>query len=113
MLDRAARTVAGAYDPANGGFGEEPKFPNAHILALLVHLVRTTGEDFYRVMLRKTLDRMAESGIWDQEEGGFFRYCAGADWSQVPVGKVAGGQPARLARVYLEAWQVLERPALP
>ena len=106
LLDRASRTVAGAYDPANGGFGEEPKFPNARILALLVHLVRTTGEDFYRVMLRKTLDRMAESSIWDQEEGGFFRYCASADWSEGQLEKLLDDN-LRLARVYLEAWQVL------
>ena len=38
LLDRAARTVAGAYDASNGGFGEEPKFPNTPILALLIHL---------------------------------------------------------------------------
>ncbi len=109
LLDRAARTVAGAYDPANGGFGEEPKFPNARILALLAHLVRTTGEDFYRVMLRKTLDRMAGSSLWDHEEGGFFRYCAGADWSQCQREKMLEDN-LHLARVYLDAWQVLNEP---
>ena len=106
LLDRAARTVAGAYDVANGGFGDEPKFPNAHILGLLTHLVRTTGEGFYRVMLRKTLDRMAESSIWDKEEGGFFRYCAKADWSEGQMEKLLEDN-LRLARVYLDAWQVL------
>ncbi len=109
LLDRAARTVAGAYDPANAGFGEQPKFPNSHILALLIHLVRTTGEDFYRVMLRKTLDRMAGGSLWDQEEGGFFRYCAGADWSQCQREKMLEDN-LNLARVYLEAWLVLDEP---
>ena len=106
LVDRAARTVAGAYDAANGGFGEEPKFPNAHILGLLTHLVRTTGEDFYRVMLCKTLDRMTECSLWDKEEGGFFRYCAGADWSEGQREKLLDDN-LRLARVYLDAWQVL------
>ena len=109
LLDRSARTVAGAYDAANGGFGEEPKFPNAHILALLVHLVRTTGEDFYRVMLQKTLDRMVAGSLWDKEEGGFFRYCAGADWSQCQREKLLEDN-LNLARVYLDAWQVLHEP---
>ncbi len=109
LLDRAARTIAGAYDPANGGFGEQPKFPNSHILALLTHLVRTTGEDFYRLMLRKTLDRMAEGSLWDREEGGFFRYCAGADWSQCQREKMLEDN-LHLARVYLDAWSVLDEP---
>ena len=107
LVDRAARTIAGAYDAANGGFGEEPKFPNAPVLDLLVQLVRTTGEDFYRAMLRKTLDRMAQSSIWDQEEGGFFRHCAKADWSEVQWEKMLEDN-LRLARVYLDAWYLLD-----
>ena len=107
LLDRAARTVAGAYDASNGGFGEEPKFPNAPILALLIHLARTTGEDFYRAMLRKTLDRMAESGIWDKEEGGFFRHCAKADWSDVQWEKLLEDN-LNLVRVYSDAWHLLD-----
>ena len=82
LVDRAARSMAGAYDPVNGGFGEAPKFPNAPVLAFLLHMARTTGENFYRAMLRKTLDRMAGSGIWDREEGGFFRHCVKSDWSE-------------------------------
>jgi uncharacterized protein YyaL (SSP411 family) len=107
LLDRAARTVAGAYDASNGGFGEEPKFPNTPILALLIHLARTTGEDFYRAMLRKTLDRMAESSICDKEEGGFFRYCAKADWSDVQWEKLLEDN-LNLVRVYLDAWILLD-----
>ena len=38
LVDRAARSMAGAYDAVNGGFGEEPKFPNAPVLAFLLHL---------------------------------------------------------------------------
>ena len=38
LVDRAARDLAGAYDPSHGGFGEEPKFPNAPVLAFLLHL---------------------------------------------------------------------------
>ena len=107
LLDRAARTVAGAYDASNGGFGEEPKFPNAPVLSLLTHLVRTTGEDFYRAMLRKTLDRMAQSSIWDKEEGGFFRHCTKADWSDAQWEKLLEDN-LNLARVYLEAWPLLD-----
>ena len=107
LVDRAARTVAGAYDAPNGGFGEEPKFSNASILALLLHLARTSGEEFYRAMLRKTLDRMAESSMWDKEEGGFFRYCTKADWSDAQWEKLLEDN-LNLVRVYLEAWHLLD-----
>ncbi len=107
LVDRAARTVAGAYDASNGGFGEEPKFPNPPVLAFLLHLARTTGEEFYRAMLRKTLDRMAESSIRDQVEGGFFRHCAKADWSEAQLEKLLEDN-LNLARVYLDAWLLLD-----
>ncbi len=103
LVDRVARSVAGAYDPVNGGFGEEPKFPNAPVLAFLTHLVRTTGEDFYRAMLTKTLDRMAQGGIFDSEEGGFFRHCAKADWSETQWEKLLEDN-LNLAQVYADAW---------
>jgi len=108
LVDRIACNVAGTYDPLNGGFGGEPKFPNAPALQFLVHLVRTTGEEFYRVMLDKTLDRMAEGEIFDREEGGFFRHCTKADWSVAQHEKLLEDNLA-LARVYLEASLLLAK----
>ena len=102
LVDRAARSMAGAYDAANGGFGDEPKFPNAPVLAFLLHLARTTGEDFYRAMLQKTLDRISESSIFDKEEGGFFRHCAKSDWSEAQLEKLLEDNLS-LAQVYLQA----------
>ena len=107
VVDRAGRRLGGAYDPANGGFGEAPKFPNAPVLSFLLHLARTTGEDFYRVMLGKTLDRMANGGIFDREQGGFFRHCAGADWSEAQWEKLLEDN-INLAQVYLDAWLFLD-----
>jgi len=110
LVDRAARALAGAYDPTNGGFGEEPKFPNAPVLAFLLHLTRTTQEDFYRAMMTKTLDSMAASSVFDSEEGGFFRHCANADWSDAQWEKLLADN-LNLARVYLDAWMVLDNHA--
>ena len=108
LVDRIARSVAGTYDAHHGGFGSEPKFPNAPVLGFLVHLLRTTGEDFYRVMLEKTLDRMADGEIFDQEEGGFFRHCAKPDWSAAQHEKMLEDNLA-LARVYLDAYLLLDK----
>ena len=107
LTDRAARSMSGAYDAINGGFGEEPKFPNAQVLTFLVHMARTTGEEFYRAMLRKTLDRMADSSIYDGQDGGFFRHCTKADWSEAQWEKLLEDNVC-LAQVYLDAGLVLD-----
>jgi uncharacterized protein YyaL (SSP411 family) len=107
LVDQAARALAGAYDPTHGGFGEEPKFPNAPVLAFLLHLARTSQEDFYRAMLTKTLDTMAASSIFDDQEGGFFRHCANSDWSEAQWEKLLEDN-LNVARVYLDAGLVLD-----
>lgn len=108
LVDNVARVVAGAYDAANGGFGNQPKFPSFPVIQFVGHLARTTGEEFYRVMLEKTLDRMAGSPINDQEEGGFFRHCAGSDWSEPQLEKLLEDNVG-LAQVYLDAGFLLDR----
>ena len=109
LVDIIARRMAGAYDATNGGFGEEPKFPSTPILRLFLHLYRTTGEDFYRAILVKTLDSMMKGELYDAVEGGFFRYCAQGDWTEAQHEKMLEDNIS-LARVYLEAGVLLEAP---
>ncbi len=108
QVDHIARRIAGAYDARNGGFGEEPKFPSAPILQFLLYLRRTTGEEFYRVMLEKTLDGMVSGELYDASDGGFFRYCAQADWTAAQHEKMLEDN-INLARVYLDAGLLLDR----
>ncbi len=108
LVDRIARSVAGAYDPVHGGFGEEPKFPAAPVLQFLLHRFRTTGEAFYRVMLEKTLERMSRAAICDPVEAGFFRHCAHADWSEPQLEKMLEDNLG-MAGVYLDAALLLGR----
>ncbi len=108
QVQRIARRSAGIYDPANGGFGEEPKFPAAPVLRLLLHLFRTTGEEFYRVMLERSLDGMLGGELLDPVDGGFFRYCAQPDWTEAQHEKLLEDNVG-LARVYLEAWLLLDK----
>ena len=108
VADHVARIVAGAYDAANGGFGSDPKFTNSSILRFVLHLYRTTGEDFYAAMLRKSLDSMADSPIYDKIGGGFFRYSATADWSEPQREKVLEDN-ILLAQLYLDASVLLPR----
>ena len=70
LIDSITRRVAGTYDPANGGFGVEPKFPAAPMLRLLLHCYRTTCDPFFRVMLEKSLDALVKGELHDDVDGG-------------------------------------------
>ena len=109
MTDRVSRIVVGSYDATNGGFGSEPKFPNASILRFLNHQYRTTGEDFFASMLIKTLDSMSDGQVHDSSDGGFFRHCAQADWTQPQHEKMLEDNLS-LAREFLDASILLDRP---
>ncbi len=108
LTDRVSRIVAGAYDSLEGGFGGDPKFTNPAILRFVMHLYRTTGEEFYSTMLRKSLDSMADSSMHDMVSGGFFRYSATADWTEPQREKLLEDN-LHLARVYLDASILLHR----
>ncbi|MCH7736750.1 MAG: thioredoxin domain-containing protein [Chloroflexi bacterium] len=109
MVDRVSRIVAGSYDAANGGFGSEPKFPNSSIIHFVNHLYRTGGEDFHAAMLTKTLDSMCEGQVLDASDGGFFRHCAKADWSEPQLEKMLEDNLG-LVREFLEAGILLDQP---
>ena len=106
LVDMVSRTVAGAYDAVYGGFGLAPKFPNGPIVDFLVHMARTTGEEFYRVMLEKTLDGMCSGPLYDSEEGGFFRHSANADWSGPQWEKLLEDNVV-LCKTYMDAYSLL------
>ena len=111
LTDRVSRIVAGAYDAINGGFGSEPKFTNPAILRFVLHLYRTTGEEFYAAIIRKSLGNMADSPMFDDVDGGFFRYSAAADWSEPQMEKMLEDN-TQLARIYLDA-SIILKPAHP
>ena len=81
IVDAITRAVVAAHDPDHGGFGSEPKFPMCAAVELLLHSYQLTGDAAYRLMVEKTLDKMVSGGLFDREEGGFFRYSTKKDWS--------------------------------
>ena len=109
IVDRVSRIVCGAYDALNGGFGTEPKFPNATIIRFVNHLYRTSGEDFYASIITKTLDGMTNGQVFDSVDGGFFRHCSQADWGQPQHEKLLEDNFA-LAREFLDSGILMQRP---
>ncbi len=108
LVDGITRRVAGTYDPINGGFGAEPKFPSTPMLRLLLHRYRTTREPFFRVMLEKSLDALVGGSLRDSVEGGFFRFVMSADWTQPQHEKMAEDNIA-LANLLMDAGILLQR----
>ena len=102
---QGAEEILSRADPAFGGFGRSPKFPQPVVLEfLLEHHVRTDDPEALEAVVL-TLRRMAAGGIRDQLAGGFHRYAVDQRWL-VPHFEKMLYDNALLAGVYLRAWQV-------
>ena len=79
-LGRVIRELAAYEDTEYGGFGSAPKFPMAPVLGFLVDR-GAAGDADAAALVRRVLGSMADSGLRDDVEGGFFRYATRRDWS--------------------------------
>ena len=80
LLDQAARTLMRNFDPVHGGFGRAPKFPHPMDLRVLLRHHLRTGDDQALHVVRHTLRKMAQGGIYDHLGGGFARYSTDERW---------------------------------
>jgi uncharacterized protein YyaL (SSP411 family) len=83
LLDRSRETALAHFDGVNGGFGGAPKFPHPTLIDfLLAYWLQRGGQDTeLAAAIRKTLDAMADGGIYDHLGGGFCRYSVDAEWN--------------------------------
>jgi uncharacterized protein YyaL (SSP411 family) len=98
VTDRVEDHLAGrldeAFDAANGGWGDAPKFP----------LPRTIEFALKRDPQKacQTLDAVAR-GLFDEKRGGFYRYARGRDWSD-PDRATLLADNAALVRAFAHAY---------
>jgi uncharacterized protein YyaL (SSP411 family) len=111
VLSLARRELEGDFDPVNGGFGSAPKFPQATNLEFLLGCWRRSGrqDQAALAMVVKTLEKMAEGGLFDQVGGGFCRYSVDAAWQIPHFEKMLYDNGALLA-LYAEAWRASGHP---
>ena len=102
MLDEAVGQMARAFDPVNGGFGSQPKFPHPGALTLLLHRWHDQPSDQVRTVIDRTLQGMARGGMYDQLGGGFHRYSVDAEWI-VPHFEKMAYDNSELLKTYLDA----------
>jgi uncharacterized protein YyaL (SSP411 family) len=109
ILDAAFEGIRSEYDPAFGGFGQAPKFPQPMTLDFLLRYYYRSHRIDALEMTERTLMAMANGGVYDQAGGGFHRYSTDAVWL-VPHFEKMLYDNALLARAYLDAYRITRQP---
>ena len=104
-LNEAVRELAQVFDDVYGGMGQAPKFPHPHELAFCLRRYALDRSEIALTMVRLTLTRMAEGGIYDQLGGGFCRYSVDQHWAIPHFEKMLYDNGPLLA-LYSDAWLV-------
>jgi hypothetical protein len=102
IFRKTVRGILGTFDTLHAGFGQAPKFPLVGSLRVILQAFHETGGPDLEAVLVRTLDAMAERGMYDHERGGFFHYVTNATWSAPRFEKLAEDN-AQLIRLYLDA----------
>ena len=80
VVTNAVRALSSNVDMVHGGFGSQPKFPNPTNLDCLLRYWHYSGNENFLNVVKLSLDKMAEGGIYDQLGGGFHRYSVDDHW---------------------------------
>jgi hypothetical protein len=65
LMDDGYQSLLLLFDPANGGFGNAPKFPTPHTLLFLLRYAARNGDSRALKMVEKTLNAIRNGGIYD------------------------------------------------
>lgn len=113
LLEKIIESMLRQFDPRNGGFGSQPKFPHPAALDLLIDAGTRPGPQAERAreVVRLTLGKMAAGGMHDQLAGGFHRYSVDERWI-VPHFEKMAYDNSELLRAYAHAFQSFVDPRL-
>ena len=105
MIESFISNLYENFDKKYGGFGYSRKFPMATTLDVMLNLYKLKPDKRLSQMIKKTLDSMAYGGIYDQIEGGFFRYTIDRNYQTPHFEKMLYTQ-AELLKVYAKAYSI-------
>ena len=109
IAQKAVMQLQEVYDKRFGGFSKRIKFPQPSTLELLLDIYELTANKEALKMALHTLRSMATSGIFDQIEGGFFRYTTDRKWTMPHFEKMLYTN-AELIGVYTHAYKITKDP---
>jgi uncharacterized protein YyaL (SSP411 family) len=108
LVDKIAISALNRFDPRNGGFGAQPKFPHPAALDLLLEVAINRGPEEAGQAFAVTLEKMERGGVYDHLAGGFHRYSVDERWV-VPHFEKMLYDNTELLRNYLHGFQSLHR----
>jgi len=91
------------------GFSDQPKFPQSSSLEALLYLYKLTSDKKLLSMLEGTLNAMAKGGIYDQIDGGFYRYSVDRTW-EIPHFEKMLYTNAELLSIYAKMYKITKNP---
>jgi hypothetical protein len=103
-LRGALANLVASFDAQWGGWGGAPKFPQPMAIEFLLRM-NARGMSDALPMARRTLDKMARGGMFDQIGGGFHRYSVDGAWL-VPHFEKMLYDNGQLLSAYTRAWLV-------
>jgi uncharacterized protein YyaL (SSP411 family) len=108
-LGAARDELKGLFDPVHGGLGGAPKFPHPFEFDFLLRESALRDDAQARLVVRRTLTKMAEGGIYDHLGGGFCRYSVDGQW-MIPHFEKMLYDNGPLLRLYADAWLAVREP---
>jgi hypothetical protein len=83
VLKDFIKNIKESFDAIDKGVGSAPKFPHASTFSNLLELSSLMDDEDGFKIAKESLEAMALGGIYDQIEGGFYRYSVDKQW-QIP-----------------------------
>ncbi len=80
LIEKFVKDIEENYDEDNHGIGVQPKFPHASSIIALLDIYNISKNEKAFMMASQMLKAMAQGGIYDQIEGGFYRYSVDEEW---------------------------------
>jgi uncharacterized protein len=104
-IDNAVENWSKNFDLIYGGYNWAPKFPMPNNWAFYLQYYKQSNNPLYLDAVIKTLDGMANGGIFDQIEGGFARYSTDLYWKAPHFEKMLYDN-GQLVGLYANAYQL-------
>ena len=109
IVTKVVNDYLGYFDSEFKGFSVAPKFPQATNIQLLLKIYEMNKDERALEMALSALDAMARGGIYDQIEGGFYRYTVDEKWL-IPHFEKMLYTNGELLTCYLMAYELTNKP---
>lgn len=105
LVDKFVKEVDSSFDKQYKGIGQAPKFPHASTIDTLLDIYTIYKNDKALELATSMLKAMGRGGIYDQIEGGFYRYSVDEAW-MIPHFEKMLYTNAEMLNAYAKAYKI-------